>query len=145
MIARRNPLPSAADGEPPSGLHLDAVRALVSEPGAWRALLHEERALSEFVERCRAVVDQHDRLALDHEELQLIHESMLEHANQIENDLGKYKEDKEDELALAKQVQQKLLPEPGGRLAVQLASQLEIAVYHRQAREVGGDYYDYFT
>src|SRR5262245_11911693 len=99
MIARRNPLPSAADGDPPSGLHLDAFRSLVSEPGAWRALLHEERALDEFVERCRAVVDYTDRLALDLKELQLVHESILQHATSIENDLKEGAEKFEEELS----------------------------------------------
>lgn len=138
-------MPSTADGDPPSGSHLDAVRALVSDPGAWRTLLQEERALSEFVEHCRAVVDQTDRLALDLEELQLVHDSILEHATSIENELKEGAEKFGEELSIAKVVQQKLLPDPAGPLVTSLASQLDIAVFHQQLTEVGGDYYDYFT
>src|SRR5262245_4052158 len=119
MIARRNPLPSPADGDPPSGGHLDAVRALVSEPLAWKALLQEESAFSEFVERCRAVVDYTDRLVLDLKEAQLVNDSILEHGTSIENELEAYREEKSEELAIAKQVQQKLLPEPSGLLTSQ--------------------------
>src|SRR5262245_60305918 len=120
MIARRNPLPNPADGDPPSGLHLDAVRALVSQPGAWKALLQEEGAFSEFVERCRAVVDYADRLILDLKEAQLVNDAILDHGTSIENELEQYREEKSEELAIAKQVQEKLLPEPGGLIASQL-------------------------
>src|SRR3954466_1663090 len=116
MIARRNPSPMAADGDPPSGLHLDAFRALVSEPGAWKALLHEEHALGDFVERCRTIVDYTDRLALDLKEQQLVNLSILEHGTSIENDLDAYKEKMVEQLEIAKAVQQKLLPERDGPL-----------------------------
>lgn len=141
MIARRNTSPSAADGDASGGLHLDAFRTLVSEPGAWRALLHEERALADFVERCREIVDHNDRLVLDLEELQLVHESILEHATEIENALEKKGRETGEDLAIAQQVQRALLPQPGGLIA----SELDIAVYHRQLSEVGGDYYDFFA
>jgi sigma-B regulation protein RsbU (phosphoserine phosphatase) len=141
MIARRNTSESAADDGSSGGLHLDAFRTLVSEPGAWRALLHEERALAEFVEGCRSIVDHTDRLALDLKELQLVNESIIEHATEIENELELRSRIIGEDLAIAKQVQRALLPEPGGPIS----SQLEIAVYHRQLSEVGGDYYDFFT
>src|SRR4051812_19309397 len=110
MIARRNPSPSPDD----------AFRTLLSEPGAWRSLLHEERALSEFVEQCRAIVDQTDRLTLDLQELQLVHDSIIEHATSIENELEQRSREIGEDLELAQQVQRALLPELQGRISSQL-------------------------
>ncbi len=142
MIARKNTSQNADDGEQPSDeLQLEAVRSIVNEPGAWRALLHEEHALSDFVERCRAIVDYTDRLTLDLKELQLVHDSIIEHATGIENELELRSRVISEDLAIAQQVQRALLPELGGSIS----SHLEIAIYHRQLSEVGGDYYDFFT
>src|SRR5262245_210562 len=100
MIARRNPFPNTQVCEPLSRPQLHAVRALVSEPGACKALREEERAFSEFVERCRAVVDYTDRLLLDLKEAQLVNDSILEHGTSIENELEQYREEKSEELAI---------------------------------------------
>jgi phosphoserine phosphatase RsbU/P len=141
MSARRKTSPSAEDGDPSEGPQLDALRALVSEKGAWRALLHEERALAEFVERCREVVDLADRLTLDLREQLLVNESLLQHSTDIENELQLKRENISEDLAVADQVQSALLPKKGGSIY----SQLDIAIHHKQLSEVGGDYYDFFT
>jgi sigma-B regulation protein RsbU (phosphoserine phosphatase) len=46
----------------------------------------------------------------------------------------------QDDLSVASKIQKALLPEPPKKLA----SELELAVYHKQLAEVGGDYYDFF-
>jgi len=46
----------------------------------------------------------------------------------------------QDDLSVASKIQEALLPQPQGKMA----SKLELAVYHKQLAEVGGDYYDFF-
>ncbi len=46
----------------------------------------------------------------------------------------------QDDLSVASKIQGALLPELPGKMA----SDLELAVYHKQLAEVGGDYYDFF-
>jgi len=141
MIARRKTSPSAAEPDASHGLDVDAFRTFLSEKAAWRALLHDEGALGDFVERCQDVVDHTDRLSLDLKELQLVHESTLEYSTTLENDLELKNRVIREDLEVAEQIQGRLLPDKNGPIS----SQLEIAIYHEQLSEVGGDYYDFFT
>jgi sigma-B regulation protein RsbU (phosphoserine phosphatase) len=47
----------------------------------------------------------------------------------------------QDDLSVASKIQGALLPKPPKKMA----SELELAVYHKQLAEVGGDYYDFFN
>jgi sigma-B regulation protein RsbU (phosphoserine phosphatase) len=47
----------------------------------------------------------------------------------------------QDDLSVASKIQAALLPQPSPKIA----SELKIAVYHKQLAEVGGDYYDFFN
>jgi sigma-B regulation protein RsbU (phosphoserine phosphatase) len=47
----------------------------------------------------------------------------------------------QDDLSVASKIQGALLPE----LSEKMASEVELAVYHKQLAEVGGDYYDFFN
>jgi sigma-B regulation protein RsbU (phosphoserine phosphatase) len=47
----------------------------------------------------------------------------------------------QDDLSVASKIQAALLPE----LSKKMASEVDLAVYHKQLAEVGGDYYDYFS
>jgi sigma-B regulation protein RsbU (phosphoserine phosphatase) len=46
----------------------------------------------------------------------------------------------QDDLSVASKIQAALLPQPTEKIA----TELELAVYHKQLAEVGGDYYDFF-
>ena len=46
-----------------------------------------------------------------------------------------------DDLAVASRIQEALLPQ----VSEKMAAALEVAVYHKQLTEVGGDYYDFFS
>jgi sigma-B regulation protein RsbU (phosphoserine phosphatase) len=46
----------------------------------------------------------------------------------------------QDDLSVASKIQGALLPQPSEKMA----AELELAVYHKQLAEVGGDYYDFF-
>jgi sigma-B regulation protein RsbU (phosphoserine phosphatase) len=47
----------------------------------------------------------------------------------------------QDDLSVASKIQAALLPEPSKKMT----SESELAVYHKQLAEVGGDYYDFFN
>ena len=47
----------------------------------------------------------------------------------------------QDDLSVANKIQKALLPQASGKMT----SELELAVYHKQLAEVGGDYYDFFN
>jgi sigma-B regulation protein RsbU (phosphoserine phosphatase) len=47
----------------------------------------------------------------------------------------------QDDLSVANKIQASLLPQPSAKMA----AELELAVYHKQLAEVGGDYYDFFN
>lgn len=70
------------------------------------------------------------------ENLKLAYEKLDEQERELSRAYAIIQED----LGVARQVQTALLPE----LADDLAGQLELAVYHKQLTEVGGDYYDFF-
>ena len=70
------------------------------------------------------------------ENLKLAYEKLDEQERELSRAYAIIQED----LGVARQVQTALLPE----LADDLTGQLELAVYHKQLTEVGGDYYDFF-
>jgi sigma-B regulation protein RsbU (phosphoserine phosphatase) len=70
------------------------------------------------------------------ENLKLAYEKLDEQERELSRAYSIIQED----LGVAKQVQTALLPE----LADDFANQLELAVFHKQLTEVGGDYYDFF-
>ena len=57
-----------------------------------------------------------------------------------ERELAKAYEIIQDDLSVASKIQAAMLPQ----FTEKMASELEIAVYHKQLAEVGGDYYDFF-
>ncbi|MGK4006576.1 SpoIIE family protein phosphatase [Sorangium sp. So ce1036] len=120
--------------------NLDAVRAIVKERQAWNTLLREEGNFTDFMERCSALLEYVDKLKLDFDDLSLVHEAILEHATSIENELEGYNRAIDDDLAVARQVQRALLPEASGAIA----SAFDMAIFHKQLAQVGGDYYDFF-
>lgn len=120
---------------------LEAIRSIVKDRQAWGDLLREERRFTEFMERCSALVDYVDKLKADFDDLSLVHEAILEHATSIENELELYNRAIGDDLAVARQVQRALLPEISGSVT----TAFDVAVYHKQLAEVGGDYYDFFS
>jgi sigma-B regulation protein RsbU (phosphoserine phosphatase) len=121
--------------------NLDAIRSSVKDRQSWGDLLREERRFTEFMERCGALLEQFDKLKADFDDLSLVHEAILEHATSIENELELYNRAIGDDLAVARQVQRALLPEVGGTIS----SAFDVAIYHKQLAEVGGDYYDFFS
>lgn len=70
------------------------------------------------------------------ENLKLAYEKLDEQERELSRAYAIIQED----LGVARQVQTALLPE----LSDDFASQVELAVYHKQLTEVGGDYYDFF-
>lgn len=121
--------------------NLEAIRSIVKERPAWGDLLREERRFTEFMERCSSLIDYLDKMKADFDDLSLVHEAILEHATSIENELELYNRAIGDDLAVARQVQRALLPEISGTVT----SAFDIAIYHKQLAEVGGDYYDFFS
>jgi len=128
-------------GEVQKQSSLEAIRSIVKDRQAWGDLLREERRFTEFMERCSALVDYVDKLKADFDDLSLVHEAILEHATSIENELELYNRAIGDDLAVARQVQRALLPEISGSVT----TAFDVAVYHKQLAEVGGDYYDFFS
>ena len=141
MIAPKDRPPRGSTVDASARLNLDAVRAITTGRHGWGALREEERTLREFMERCGLVVEYAEMLKMDFDELSLVHDSIIEHATSIENELELRSRVIGEDLAVARQVQQALLPTVGGKIA----AELEIAVYHKQLAEVGGDYYDFFN
>lgn len=140
MIAPKDKPLRDASFDASANRSLESVRAVTSDRESWSAL-RQDKTLSEFLERCAMVVDYADGLKIDFEELSLVHDSIIEHATNIENELELRSRVIGEDLQVARQVQQALMPELSGLIA----SELEIAVYHKQLAEVGGDYYDFFN
>lgn len=120
---------------------LDIVRSVLRERHSWGELLREERRFIEFMECCGGLVEYVDKLKADFDDLSLVHEAILEHATSIENELELYNRAIGDDLAVARQVQRALLPE----VSPAISSEFDVAIYHKQLAEVGGDYYDFFS
>ncbi len=70
------------------------------------------------------------------ENLKTAYEKLDEKEQELSRAYGIIRED----LTVGRQVQQALLPRPSDKMA----AELDIAVYHKQLSEVGGDYYDFF-
>jgi sigma-B regulation protein RsbU (phosphoserine phosphatase) len=70
------------------------------------------------------------------ENLKLAYEKLDEQERELSRAYAIIRED----LGVAKQVQTALLPAP----LAEMEGQIELAVFHRQLTEVGGDYYDFF-
>jgi sigma-B regulation protein RsbU (phosphoserine phosphatase) len=74
--------------------------------------------------------------AATNENLKIAYEKLDEKDKELERAYGIIQED----LAVAEKIQQGLLPD----LIAQMKDELDIALYHKQLLQVGGDYYDYF-
>lgn len=68
--------------------------------------------------------------------LKFAYEELDEKDRQLEKAYGIIQED----LSVAHQIQNSLLP----KMTAQMEKDIDLAVYHKQLAEVGGDYYDYF-
>jgi phosphoserine phosphatase RsbU/P len=68
--------------------------------------------------------------------LKLAYEKLDEQERELARTYNIIRED----LEVAQQIQRAMLPKVG----IDLTSKFELAVYHKQLNEVGGDYYDYF-
>ncbi len=75
--------------------------------------------------------------AATNENLKKAYEKLDEKDRELARAYGIIQED----LSVASRIQQALLP----KAPPEMAEELEIAVFHRQLAEVGGDYYDFFT
>jgi len=117
---------------------LESVKALLSDDAACKALLAREGGALELLARCRGLVEQCERIQADIDEMSVVHELTLEHATRIENELELQHRTLSEDLEVARGIQQALLPD-----ASALSAELEIAIYHKQLAEVGGDYYDF--
>jgi len=102
------------------------------------------RDLTQTIEQLTELLAQSEH---ELEDLRLIHETVVEHSTTIENELSETNEvlkrtnqQIHEELLVAAQVQTALLP----RVPSDMEAELDIAVYHKQLTEVGGDYYDFF-
>jgi sigma-B regulation protein RsbU (phosphoserine phosphatase) len=74
--------------------------------------------------------------AATNENLKIAYEKLDEKDKELERAYSIIQED----LAVAEKIQQGLLPD----FIVQMKNELELAVYHKQLLQVGGDYYDFF-
>lgn len=74
--------------------------------------------------------------AATNENLKAAYEKLDEKDRELERAYGIIQED----LSVAEKIQQGLLPE----LPDRMAAELDLAVYHKQLLQVGGDYYDFF-
>jgi sigma-B regulation protein RsbU (phosphoserine phosphatase) len=117
---------------------LDAVKALLADDVACRALLAREGGGLEILGRSRRLLEHCERLRAELEELSVMHELTLEHATRIENELELQNRIVSEDLEVAQGIQQSLLPDVSA-----ISSHLEVAIFHKQLAEVGGDYYDF--
>lgn len=117
---------------------LDAVKAFLADDVACRTLLAREGGGLEILARSRRLLEHCERLRAELEELSVMHELTLEHATRIENELELQNRIVSEDLEVAQGIQQSLLPD----VSV-LSSHLEVAIFHKQLAEVGGDYYDF--
>jgi len=140
MTELKNPPSSRSGGSLSAQSDLDAIRKTLGDRSSWGEMLRDEARFFEFMDRCREAVDHADRLRFELEELSLVHESTLEHATNIENELELRNRLINEELKVAHKVQRALLADHGGSIA----SEFEMAIHHKQLEEVGGDYYDFF-
>ena len=120
------------------GVDLDSVKSLFLDEAAAERLLSTKEGRLEFLARGRQLLDEIERLRSDAEENAVVHELTLEHATRIENELELQNRIVSEDLEVARGIQQSLMPDPA-----LLAGIVDIAIYHKQLTEVGGDYYDF--
>lgn len=75
--------------------------------------------------------------AATNENLKIAYEKLDEQERELARTYGII----QDDLSVASKIQAALLPQPSPKIA----SELELAIYHKQLAEVGGDYYDFFN
>lgn len=100
-----------------------------------------QREFERLVWAFRGVVKEQERerafWAATNENLTIAFEQLADKEFELERAYAMIQED----LAVATRIQESLLPAP----VQQMADELEIAVFHRQLADVGGDYYDFFS
>lgn len=119
----------------------EVLRAHLANRAQTIRILQSEPAAARFLDDCAQLLNLAERMHAEADELRLIHESTLEHATDIENELELSSRVINDDLLVAEKVQKALLPDP----KLVFGSEFEIAIYHKQLRKVGGDFYDFFT
>jgi sigma-B regulation protein RsbU (phosphoserine phosphatase) len=117
---------------------LDFVKALFLDKATAEQLLSTEEGRLEFLARSGKLVEHCETLRAEMEEMAVVHELTLEHATRIENELELQNRIVSEDLEVAQGIQQSLMPDQA-----MLAGFVDIAVYHKQLTEVGGDYYDF--
>ncbi len=120
------------------GADFDSVKSLFLDEAAAERLLSTKEGRLEFLARGRQLLEEIERLKADAEENAVVHELTLEHATRIENELELQNRIVSEDLEVARGIQQSLMPDPA-----LLAGIVDIAIYHKQLTEVGGDYYDF--
>lgn len=112
-------------------LQSDSIPARIelSEEEAGR-LVRKYKGLMKQIERDQAF------WAATNENLKKAYETLDEKDKELAKAYGVIQED----LAVGKQIQEAFLP----RLFGKMGEELDLAVYHKQLAEVGGDYYDFF-
>ena len=97
--------------------------------------------LVKLVKKYKGLLKQRDRdtayWAATNENLKKAYISL----DEKEKELARTYEIIQEDLSVASQIQSALLPELSGKMK----AELEIAIYHKQLAEVGGDYYDFFN
>jgi len=96
--------------------------------------------LAKLVRKHKGLLKQRER---DHAFWSATNENLAtsyEKLDEKEKELAKAYGIIQEDLSVATQIQQALLPIPSGRMQ----KDLDLAVYHKQLAEVGGDYYDFF-
>lgn len=119
---------------------MEALRALLANRNQAARSLQTEAALARLLEDCAQLLGHVEKSNAEFEELFLLHQSTLEHATDIENELELSGRNLNEDLSVAEKVQQALLPDP----RVVFGSAFEVAIYHKQLKKVGGDFYDFF-
>lgn len=117
------------------------LRAAVADRKNLARLLQDEKRAAEFIDKGARLVDWIGKLQTEYDELRLMHESILEHATEIENELELHNRGINDDLAVAQKIQHALLPD----VRYTIGQAFEVAIYHKQLSKVGGDFYDFFV
>lgn len=117
---------------------IDSVKSLFLDEAAAMQMLSTEEGRRSFLANGRKLVEKCEQLQSEMDETAVVHELTLEHATRIENELELQNRIVSEDLEVARGIQQSLMPDPA-----MLAGMLDIAIYHKQLTEVGGDYYDF--
>jgi len=117
-----------------------AFHSAVADRSGQAKLLKDDRQAAEFIAQGAKLVEWIGKLQAEYDELRLMHESTLEHATEIENELELSNRVLNDDLAVAQKIQHALLPD----VRSTIGQAFEVAIYHKQLSKVGGDFYDFF-